>query len=94
MAKYEPLVRYLRRQKASEVELSFRDIERIVGGFLPKASADILWWSVEGAASAPPQQRAFAQAGFTPKPEFRTECVRFVRSTFSPASSGQAVQAD
>lgn len=28
MAKYEPLVRYLRRQKKAEVELSFRDIER------------------------------------------------------------------
>ncbi|MNS31442.1 hypothetical protein D3C72_634990 [compost metagenome] len=80
MAKYEPLVRYLRRQKAIEVELSFWDIERIVGGFLPKASADMKWWRVEDAPSAMPQQRAFAQAGFTPEPELRAEKVRFVRS--------------
>lgn len=51
MAKYEPLVRYLRRQKTSEVELSFRDIERIVG-FLPKASTDLQWWRAEDAATA------------------------------------------
>ena len=57
MAKYEPLVRYLRRQKKAEVELSFRDIERIVGGLLPKASANLGWWRVEHAPSALPQQR-------------------------------------
>lgn len=79
MAKYEPLVRYLRRQKAAEVELSFRDIERIVG-FLPKASADLKWWRAEDVPSSP-QQRAFAQAGFTPEPQLRAERVRFVRSS-------------
>lgn len=81
MAKYEPLVRYLRRQKPAEVELSFRDIERIVGGLLPKASNDPLWWRVEDADTAPPQQRAFAQAGFTPRPELRAERVIFVRES-------------
>jgi hypothetical protein len=80
MAKYEPLVRYLRRQKAAEVELSFRDIERIVGGLLPKAANDLQWWRAEAAANAAPQQRAFAQAGFSPRPEFRAERVRFVRA--------------
>lgn len=82
MAKYEPLVRYLRRQKASEVELSFCDIERIVG-LLPKASNDLLWWRAEDAASAQPQQRAFAQSGFTPKPELRAERVRFIRAVLA-----------
>ncbi|MGH7028053.1 DUF7662 domain-containing protein [Brevundimonas sp.] len=81
MAKYEPLVRYLRRQKSAEVELSFRDIERIVGGLLLKASNDPLWWRVEDADTAPPQQRAFAQAGFTPRPELRAERVLFVRAS-------------
>ncbi|MGO4410049.1 MULTISPECIES: DUF7662 domain-containing protein [unclassified Brevundimonas] len=79
MAKYDPLARYLRRQKAAAVELSFRDIERIVGGLLPKASADLKWWRVVDAPSALPQQRAFAQAGFTPEPDLRAERVRFVR---------------
>ena len=81
MAKYEPLVRYLRRQKKAEVELSFRDIERIVGGLLPKASANPGWWRVEHASSAPPQQRAFAEAGYAPEPELKAERVRFVRIT-------------
>lgn len=78
MAKYEPLARYLRRQKTAEVELSFRDIERIVGGLLPKASTDPKWWRAEDAPSAPPQQRAFAQAGYVPEPELKTEraCAR------------------
>lgn len=93
MAKYEPLVRYLRRQKTSEVELSFRDIERIVG-FLPKASTDLLWWRAEDAASAQPQQRAFAQAGFTPKPELRAERVRFIRSASLLKTPGHGVSSD
>lgn len=88
MAKYEPLERYLRRQKAAEVELSFRDIERIVGGLLPKASADLNWWGVEHGPSAPPQQRAFAAAGYVPNPELRAERVRFVRSTILKPSAG------
>jgi len=78
MAKYAPLVRYLRRQRTPEVTLTFRDIERIVGGLLPKASSDLEWWRAEAAASAPPQKRAFAEAGFTPKPEIRSERVLFV----------------
>lgn len=81
MAKYEPLVRYLRRQKTAEVELSFRDIERIVGGLLPKASNNLQWWRAEDADSAQPQQRAFAQSGFSPLPELRAERVRFVRAS-------------
>lgn len=92
MAKYEPLVQYLRRQKAEEVELTFRDIERIVGGLLPKASADLKWWRVEDSPSALPQQRAFAAAGYVPEPEMRAERVRFVRLTSRtpPAPDGQA----
>ncbi len=92
MAKYEPLVRYLRRQKATEVELSFRDIERIVGGLLPKASTDLKWWRVEDTPSALPQQRAFAAAGYVPQPELKAERVRFVRSA-SPAPSVSDVRA-
>lgn len=90
MAKYEPLVRYLRRQKGAEVELSFRDIERIVGGLLPKASNNLLWWRAEDAVSAQPQQRAFAQSGFSPLPELRAERVRFVRAASSATAGDSA----
>lgn len=89
MAKYAPLVRYLRRQRAQEVTLTFRDIERIVGGFLPKASTDLDWWRAEAAASAP-QKRAFAEAGFTARPEIRSERVLFVRSASTSLNGSQA----
>lgn len=39
MAKYEPLRRYLARQKTARVELTFSDIERLIGAFPPKAAA-------------------------------------------------------
>ena len=93
MAKYDPLVRYLRRQKALEVELRFRDIERILGGLLPKASANPQWWLVDGAALAPPQQRAFAEAGYKPELDFHLERVRFIKSLAPAAASGREDQA-
>ena len=46
MSKYTPLGNYLRRQGATEVPLSFSDIERIVGSALPpKAKGHRAWWS-------------------------------------------------
>ena len=51
MAKYAPLASFLRRQKRAEVDLTFRDIERIVGGILPYAAAGDGWWRAD--ASGP-----------------------------------------
>jgi hypothetical protein len=46
MGKYEPLGQFLRNQSAAEIELSFRDIERITGVKLPpKAQHHRAWWS-------------------------------------------------
>lgn len=62
MAKYEPLRRYLARQRTARVELSFTDIERMIGAFLPKAAARPTWWN---AVEAPaPQVRAWRAAGY------------------------------
>ena len=79
MAKYAPLAAFLRRQKRPEVDLSFRDIERIVGGILPKAAAVDGWWRADPEASLMPQHIAFADAGFVAEPRTRAETVRFVR---------------
>ncbi len=79
MAKYEPLRVFLRRQRRAEGELTFRDIERIVGGILPKAAADEAWWRPDPCLAAQPQQRVFAEAGFTVLPSIRAETVRFIR---------------
>lgn len=65
MAKYEPLRRYLARQKTTRVELSFTDIERMIGAFLPKAAGHSSWWA-EVEADLPPgvQTLAWRSAGY------------------------------
>jgi len=49
MARYDPLRRYLTRQKTGRVELSFSDIEHLIGAYLPKAAARAGWWAGDGA---------------------------------------------
>ncbi|WP_333590286.1 DUF7662 domain-containing protein [Brevundimonas sp.] len=79
MAKYTPLAAFLRRQTGAEVDLSFRDIERIVGGILPKAASLEDWWRANPAREQMPQHLAFADAGFVADPRTRAETVRFIR---------------
>ena len=73
MAKYEPLRRYLARQKTARVELTFTDIERMIGAFLPKAAARPTWWDeMEAAApTAPPPKAAARGASPFPRPNRR-----------------------
>jgi hypothetical protein len=59
--------------------LTFRDIERIISGLLPKAAATEGWWKPERGAPATPQHLALADAGFVAEPHLRTETVRFIR---------------
>jgi hypothetical protein len=47
MAKYDPVTRYLRKQSAASVELSFREIERLIGAMLPKRASQEDWWSAQ-----------------------------------------------
>lgn len=79
MAKYAPLATFLRRQKRAEVDLTFRDIERIVGGILPKAATMDGWWRADPLRPQMPQHVAFADAGFVAEPQTRAETVRFIR---------------
>jgi len=65
MAKYDPLKRYLARQKTARVELSFDDIERMIGAFLPKAAARSQWWDDVGTDGPPAvQMQAWRSAGY------------------------------
>jgi len=75
MGKYDPLCAYLRRQKADVVELSFRDIERKLGSFLPKAALADSWWRPEAGV----QSQAWRDAGFEPTPLLKSERVLFTR---------------
>src|SRR5437870_11270611 len=46
MGKYEPLAKFLRHQRVSEVSLTFVEIEEILGVKLPpKAQHQRAWWS-------------------------------------------------
>ncbi|QTN18158.1 toxin-antitoxin system, antitoxin component [Brevundimonas sp. AJA228-03] len=93
MAKYAPLATFLRRQKQAEVDLTFRDIERIVGGILPKAATTDGWWRADPSGPEMPQHVAFADAGFVAEPQTRAETVRFVRMNAAP-SPARLEQAD
>jgi hypothetical protein len=65
MAKYEPIRRYLARQKGARVELSFSEIERMIGGFLPKAASRAQWWThMSREGRAPVQILAWGAAGY------------------------------
>jgi hypothetical protein len=96
MPKYAPLAAFLRRQKRAEVDLTFRDIERIVGGILPKAAAVDGWWRADPSGPMMPQHTAFADAGFVAEPRIRAETVRFVRREGgrSPAGVAQVAARD
>ena len=80
MGKYDPLATFLRRQKRDEVLLTFRDIERIVSGILPKASADPAWWVGDEGRTPAPHKRAWTSVRFTPQVDFKDESVRFIRA--------------
>lgn len=83
MGKYSPLGAFLRRWRRKNgnlhcVELSFAEIERIIGAMLPRGATTIEWWS-----NAPPDGRDFAQcqswlaAGYEANPVAGSEVVRF-----------------
>lgn len=44
MSKYRPLQDYLRQQDGSRIELSFLEIERIIGHELPPSAYAPRWW--------------------------------------------------
>jgi hypothetical protein len=45
MTKYAPLGGYLRKQRGSEVPMTFAQIERVIGGKLPPSQHHRAWWS-------------------------------------------------
>ena len=53
MAKYDLLRLYLRRQRTEVLELSFAEIERLIGGMLPNSAAKASWWTTLTESEAP-----------------------------------------
>ena len=65
MAKYDPLQRYLSKRKTARVDLTFVEIERIIGAMLPKSAQRSQWWGNEtSATSTQVQVAAWREAGF------------------------------
>jgi hypothetical protein len=86
MGKYAPLGAFLRRWKrknesADTVELTFADVERIIGALLPRSAATRDWWHNNHRTERGfVQSRAWLNAGFEAYPVDGSERVRFRRA--------------
>lgn len=78
MGVYDPLQKYLRRQRLSELILTFTEIERILGRMLPKSAERPQWWE-NATEIRHVQQHAWANAGYNALLLAGQEKVRFVR---------------
>ena len=80
MRKYDPLHKYLRRKSAPELEMSFAEIERVLGAMLPNSAVRSQWWANEASeASMHVQRRAWRDAGYDAFLIAGAERVRFKR---------------
>lgn len=65
MAKYDPFEAYLSRRSDEEFELSFEEVERIVGDALPMSASRPQWWANEtDPGSSHVQSRSWRNAGY------------------------------
>lgn len=63
MSKYEPLSSFLGKQTRDRVELSFKEVERILGFKLPHSALEHRpWWANTGGSHV--QSKAWLEAGF------------------------------
>ena len=80
MSKYDPLSGHLRRQR-QELELTFAEIERILGAMLPKSAALPQWWAKTTEPDTSQMQRkAWRDAGYDAFLLTGKERVRFKRT--------------
>lgn len=81
MARYDPLFAYLRRQRFAEFELSFAEIERIIGAMLPRSADQPQWWAnVTDRATTHVQRKAWGDAGYDTFLVVGKDRVRFRRA--------------
>ncbi len=65
MSKYRPLCDYLRGQDRPRLELSFMEIEQIIGHQLPPSAYAPRWWTNgRNSRRAPLWQEAWRNAGY------------------------------
>ena len=90
MGKYEPLGEFLRKQRGSEVLLTFAEIERITGTKLPpKAQHHRAWWSNNPSNNV--MTKVWLEAGYqTERVDIRARRLLFRRVAAGARSSGRA----
>lgn len=82
MAKYDPLHAFLKRQKVDVCELSFREIENMIGYLLPKGASEPGWWAniVDESSARAVQRQAWIGAGFHARLHKKADRVAFTRA--------------
>lgn len=80
MSKYSSLRRHLEREAGPSVEMTFDEIDDVVGGLPASARRYSAWWSNEGEGTHV-QARAWMDAGWcVAKVNLTAERVRFTRA--------------
>ena len=89
MGKYEPLERYLRDCAATEVPMSFAEIEEVIGAELPDAAhAHRAWWSNNPSNNV--MTRSWLAAGYvTERVDMGSQKLVFRRSDKASASAAE-----
>lgn len=81
MAKYDPLKAFLSRQRTVELELSFREIENLIGYMLPRSADRPQWWAnTTDPDQGHVQRRAWGDAGYDAFLIVGADRVRFRRT--------------
>jgi hypothetical protein len=89
MGKYQPLSDFLRKQQVDQIELTFGEIEDIVGFKLPRSATDYrAWWSNNPSNSV--MTKAWLEAGFeSEQVDMAGHKLVFRRLNPFPPSAGQ-----
>lgn len=94
--KYDPLSDMLRGRPEPIIEVSFRELERLIIGLPASALKPAAWWS--NTYESQPHSHYWLDAGRWARPDFNGQCVRFeigAASTPKPRSNcatGRAVR--
>ena len=90
MGRYDALTRHLADQHATEVELSFMDLERVIGGPLPKSASRAVFWANEAeTATRMGRCQAWTAAGFDASLVPGAARVRFLRHGYKVVSRSE-----
>lgn len=86
MGKYDPLTRYLADRQTSEVSMTFKEIERVLGASLPASKQYPAWWSNNPSNNV--MTKAWLEAGYqTERVDIGSERLVFRRVMASPGAA-------